>query len=96
MHGLQTSYAIRTFNCLALMYYSGLKKKQLIFYDLFCEGLSDLPIYASMAVRRLNSKLAGNTKYHNLYWCMHVFMFVMTLYHIFPLLKFTEVTCNNN
>ena len=56
MHGLQTSYTIRTINCLRFDIVFGFLNERLIFYDLFCEGPSDLRIYASTVVRRLRAQ----------------------------------------
>ena len=50
MHGLQTSYTIRTFNSL---HFSGFLNKWLIFYELFCEGPSALRKYALIGGERV-------------------------------------------
>ena len=55
MHGLQTLYTIRTFNSLRFAVFSGFLYEQLIFYELFCEGTSDLRIY-SERVQALDTK----------------------------------------
>ena len=54
MHGFQTLYTIRTFNSLHFPEFSGFLCERLIFYELFCEGPSDLWIYALMTVIGLN------------------------------------------
>ena len=53
MHGLQALYTIRTFNSLRFAVFSGFLYERLIFYELFCEGTSDLHIYAERV--KLNS-----------------------------------------
>ena len=70
MHGLQTSYTIRTFNSLRFAYFSGDLYERLLFYELFCEVPSDLRIYAFTTVRGLSATIWRGASVHRyvLYW----------------------------
>ena len=62
MHGLQTSYTIRTFLILySLVHFLGFLKQMVDFF--FCEGPSDLRIHALTAVRGLTLQIEKIGKY---------------------------------
>ena len=55
MHGLETSYTIRTFNSLRFGVFFWIFERTVdFFYELFCEGPSALRKYALTAVRGLS------------------------------------------